>query len=198
MLKGVPVSPGVAVARAYSVDEVLAQREPRHLDGAALSTEITRLEAAIAAAGKELDAIVARVCQQLGEDEAAIFRGHRLLLRDPALITKVKTIILNKKVDARSALQEALEGYTALFEKIQDEYLKERMADIRDVIGRIMAQLALSTESCPPMLECDEPVILVAPEVLPSQALMLQRLKIVGIITEAGGSTGHAAILARS
>src|SRR5437763_196332 len=83
MLKGVPVSPGVAVARAYCVDEVLAQREPRHLDGAALSSEVTRLESAIGAASKELDAIVARVSQQLGEDEAAIFRGHRLLLRAP-------------------------------------------------------------------------------------------------------------------
>jgi len=197
MLKGVPVSPGVVVARAYCVDEVLAQREPHYLDGAALSGEVTRFETAIGAAGKELDAIVQRVTQQLGEDQAAIFRGHRLLLRDPALITKVKTIILNKKLDARSALQEALDDYTKLFEKIQDEYLKERMADIRDIVGRVMAQLALNQEpgAC---LECDEPVILVAPEVLPSQALMLQRLKIVGIITEAGGSTGHAAILARS
>src|SRR5438270_4575053 len=197
MLKGVPVSPGVVVARAYCVDEVLAQREPHQLDGAALSGEVTRFETAIAAAGQELDAIVTRVTQQLGEDEAAIFRGHRLLLRDPALITKVKTIILNKQIDARSALQEALDEYTKLFEKIQDEYLKERMADIRDVVGRIMAQLALNQPAAA-CLECDEPVVLVAPEVLPSQALALQRLKIVGIITEAGGSTGHAAILARS
>jgi phosphotransferase system enzyme I (PtsI) len=197
MLKGVPVSPGVVVARAYCVDEVLAQREPHHLDGAALSSEVTRFESAIAAASKELDAIVTRVTQQLGEDEAAIFRGHRLLLRDPALITKVKTTILNKKVDARTALQEALDDYTKLFEKIQDDYLKERMADIRDVVQRIMAQLALN-QAPGACLECDEPVILVAPEVLPSQALMLQRLKIVGIITEAGGTTGHAAILARS
>ncbi len=140
---------------------------------------------------------MARVSQQVGEDEASIFRGHRLLLRDPALITKVKTIILTKKVDARSALQEALDDYSKLFEKIQDEYLKERMADIRDVAQRIMAQLALHQDpgAC---LECDEEVILVAPEVLPSQVMVFQRLKIVGIITEAGGSTGHAAILARS
>src|SRR4051794_40134669 len=107
MLKGVPVSPGVVVARAYCVDEVLAQREPHHLDAAALSGEVTRFENAVTAASKELEAIVARVTQQLGEDEAAIFRGHRLLLRDPALNIKVKTLILNKKLDARSALQEA-------------------------------------------------------------------------------------------
>src|SRR5579863_2644112 len=115
MLKGVPVSPGVVVARAFCVDEVLAQREPHYLDGAALSSEVSRFENAITAASKELDAIVARVSQQLGEDEAAIFRGHRLLLRDPALRTKVRTIILDKKVDARTALQEALDDYTKLF-----------------------------------------------------------------------------------
>jgi phosphoenolpyruvate-protein phosphotransferase len=197
MLKGVPVSPGVTVARAYCVDPVLAPREPNQLDVARVSEEINRFDSAVHAAGQELDAIVARVCQQLGEEEAAIFRGHRLMLRDPALIGKVKTAIHNRHIDARSALHEVLDEYTALFATIQDEYLKERMSDIRDVIGRIMAQLALS-DTAPAALAGDEPVILVAPEILPSQALLLKRFNVVGIITEAGGSTGHAAILARS
>src|SRR5262249_22688723 len=78
----------------------------------------------------------------------------------------------------------------------QDQYLKERMADIRDVIGRIIAQLALQEGHH--TLEVDEPVIIVAPEVLPSQALTFERLKVAGIVTELGGSTGHAAILARA
>lgn len=197
MLKGVPVSPGVAVARAYCVDQVLARREPNQLDVARLSEEISRFDAACQAAGQELDAIVTRVGQQLGEEEAAIFRGHRLLLRDPALIGKVKTAILNRHVDARTALHEVLDEYTALFSQIQDEYLRERMADIRDVVGRVMAHLTLH-ETPSQAVRGDEPVILVAPEILPSQALLLKKLNIVGIITEAGGSTGHAAILARS
>lgn len=197
MHKGVPVSPGVVVARAYCVDEVLARREPQRLDEAALSEEVARFDNALNTASQELDAIVDRVSKQLGEDEAAIFRGHRLLLRDPALLTKVKTTILKKRVDARTALQEALEEYTTLFSKIPDEYLRERMADIRDVITRVMGRLAIE-ESPSHGLDYDEPVILVAHEVLPSQALMLKRLKIAGIITEAGGTTGHAAILARS
>jgi phosphoenolpyruvate-protein kinase (PTS system EI component) len=124
MLKGVPVSPGVAVARAYCVDEVLARREPQYLDEAALSQEASRFDAACQAAAADLDAIVARVTEQLGEEEAAIFRGHRLLLRDPALVTKVKTIILTRKVDASTALHETLDEYTQLFSAIQDEYLK--------------------------------------------------------------------------
>ena len=196
MRKGVPVAPGIAVARAYVVDEVLARREPHYLDAAALSDEITRFDKACAAAAQELEAIAARVSQQVGEDEAAIFRSHRMLLRDPTLIAKVKSAILNKKIDAPSALHEVLQEYTALFDKIQDDYMKERMADVRDVIGRVMAQLALHKPRC--MLEANEPIILVAPEVLPSQAMAFQRLKVAGILTESGGSTGHAAILARS
>src|SRR5262249_40964729 len=133
---------------------------------------------------------------QVGEEEAAIFRGHRLLLRDPALIAKVKNAILSRQIDAGTALQEVLDEYTALFSKIPDEYIKERMADIRDVVGRIVGQLALGDGR--QTLQADEPVIIVAPEVLPSQALAFHKLKIAGILTESGGTTGHAAILARS
>src|SRR5205807_2107110 len=80
--------------------------------------------------------------------------------------------------------------------KIQDQYLKERMADIKDVVTRIIAHLAL--KETPQCLAGGEPVILVAPELMPSQAALLEKLHVAGIITEAGGSTGHAAILARS
>src|SRR5438874_10166852 len=138
MLKGIAVSPGIAVARAYCVDTVLARREPQYLNAAALSEEIGRFDAACSAASQEMDATIVRVSQQLGDDEAAIFRGHRLLLRDPALVGKVKSSILHRQVDARTALHELLDEYTALFDKIQDEYLKERMADIRDVVTRVI------------------------------------------------------------
>ena len=196
MLKGIAVSPGIAVARAYCVDSVLARREPQYLDAAALSEEVARFDKACQAAGVEMDAIVARVREQVGDDEAAIFQSHRLLLRDPALVGKVKSAILHRCVDARTALHELLDEYTQLFEKIQDEYLKERMADIRDVVGRIMMHLSEDEET--DSLHGEEPIIVVAPEILPSQALLLEKLYVVGIITEAGGTTGHAAILARS
>src|SRR5438093_13374286 len=85
MKKGVPVSPGVAVARAFCVDEVLARREAAQLDVAAVTGEIQRFEDAVAAAAGELDAIVERVASQLGEEDAAIFRVHRMLLIYPGL-----------------------------------------------------------------------------------------------------------------
>src|SRR5947199_199785 len=99
MLKGMAVSPGITVARAYCVDSALARREPpQQLSAAALSEEITRFDNAGKAAEQELDAVVKRVREQLGDDEAAIFRAHRLLLKDPALIAKVKSIILHRRV----------------------------------------------------------------------------------------------------
>jgi phosphoenolpyruvate-protein phosphotransferase len=196
MRKGVPVSPGVAVARAYCVDEAFARREPHKVELPALSREVSRLEEACGAAAQELDAIITRVTQQLGEEEAAIFRSHRLLLRDPALVGKVKSIILHRQVDARTALHEALDEYSALFAQIHDEYLRERMADVRDVVTRIMGHLAL--EDSRRLLDFNEPVIVVASEILPSQAMTFDRLHVAGIITEHGGATGHAAILARS
>ncbi|MBL8793473.1 MAG: phosphoenolpyruvate--protein phosphotransferase [Planctomycetia bacterium] len=196
MKRGVPVSPGVAVARAYCVDQVLARREPNTLDIAALSGEISRFDTACAAAAGELDVIIGRVTQEVGKEQADIFQVHRLLLRDPALIGRVKAAILNRQVDAESALHELLDEYTAAFSKIDDEYLKERMADIRDVVGRLLGHLSLDQQQH--ILAASEAVIIVAPEVLPSQAMMFDRLQIAGILTETGGPTGHAAILSRS
>ncbi len=196
MKRGVPVSPGVAVAHAYCVDELLARQEPHQLDASALSSEVNRFTSACSAAAAELDAIVARVGKEVGDEEASIFRSHRLLLRDPALISKVRSNIVNHHVDARTALQETLQEYTHLFSTIQDEYLRERMADIRDVLGRVAAQLALQDGHH--IVNMEEPVILVAPEILPSQAATFKEMKVAGIVTETGGTTGHAAILARS
>src|SRR5262245_61690540 len=143
MRRGVAVSPGIAVGRAYCVDALLGRRRPQRLEASALSAEVERFDRACIEAGRELDAIVDRVSEQIGEQEAGIFRGHRMLLRDPALIGKVTTTILKRQVDAHTALHHVLDEYTALFARISDEYIKERMADLRDVAGRILAQLAL-------------------------------------------------------
>jgi phosphotransferase system enzyme I (PtsI) len=196
MRKGVPVSPGVAVARAYCIDEALVRREPYQLEAGGLSHEVSRFDLACEAAAQELETTIARVTQQLGEEEAGIFRAHRLLLRDHALVGKVKSIILSKHVDARSALHQFLDEYAALFAQIQDEYLKGQMTDVRDVVTRIIGHLALQSNQH--VIDVNEPVIVVAPEILPSQAMSFDRLHVAGIVTETGGATGHAAILARS
>jgi phosphoenolpyruvate-protein phosphotransferase len=196
MKKGVPISPGVAVAHAYCMDQAAGPHESYHLDAAVLSGEVARFDRACAAVARELDAIIARVAHQVGEDEAAIFRAHRQLLRDPGLTNKVKAAICGRQVDAPTALREVLDEYGRFFAQMSDAYLQERMADLRDVVNRLLAQLA--HEDHRPARNVHEPVILVAPEILPSQALTLDRQLIAGILTETGGATGHAAILARA
>ncbi|MFL5339104.1 MAG: phosphoenolpyruvate--protein phosphotransferase [Gemmataceae bacterium] len=199
MHKGLPVSPGVAIARAHRLDQVPARGDGRPLDPAAQATEVARFEQACVAAANELDDTVERLRTTVGEDEAAIFRAHRQLLRNPGrespLVAKVKAIIFDKKLDAGAALQVALDEYTALFANIADPYVRDRLTDLKDVVGRVQAHLdgnAIASD------EGGEPVVLVAAEILPSQAAMFDRLPVAGIVTEAGGTTGHAAILARA
>lgn len=200
MLRGVPVSPGVAVARARRLDEVAVRRAPGPLDAQALATETVRFEQACGAAADELDGIVERLRAQVGEEQAAIFRAHRQLLREPgretALVLKVKKAITQGRLDATAALQALLDEYTAMFAQIADPYLRERLTDIKDVVQRVQTHLAAKDMPC--VENVTEPVILVAREILPSQAVMFECLPVAGIATEAGGATGHAAILARA
>src|SRR5262249_12001485 len=128
MKKGVAISPGVVVAQAFRMDEALSRRrDAEPLDAAGVAAAIARLDVAraaraSAAAAHELDAVIEAVAREVDEGPASIFRAHRLLLRDPALMAKVKGYILNKHVNAAAALQMALEEYTALFAQIPDEY----------------------------------------------------------------------------
>jgi phosphoenolpyruvate-protein phosphotransferase len=184
------------VARAFCLDEAPRRSEALHLDAAALSGEASRFDQACAAVARELDAIIDRVSRQVGEDEAAIFRTHRLLVRDPTLAAKVRSAVLERQIDAATALREIVTEYDALLGRIADPYLQERMADLRDVIGRILDQLARARHQ--PALAVNEAVIIVAPEIRPSQTLTFDRDLVAGIVTESGGTTGHAAILARA
>jgi len=196
MIKGVPVSPGIAVARAHRVGEVINHHEPYSLDEQGLSGEVGRLERALNAVARELDDTIARVREQIGDEEAAIFRAHRQLLRDPGLHQKVLDRLRQQHIDAATALQQILDEYVQLFERLPDTYFQERLHDLRDVIGRVIARLTQDSGEHP--VTFTEPVILVALELLPSQAALIDKRWVAGILTEAGSATGHAAILARA
>ncbi len=162
----------------------------------AVAGEIARLNKACSAAAQDLDTPIARVAQQVSEGEADIFRVHQALLKDPTLVEKVTGVIRERRVDAPTALREVLDEYSTTLGRSRDEYLKERLADLQDVIDRIEAHLT-AEKAAPPLAE-EEPVIVVAAELLPSQVAEFDRRKVAGIVTERGGATGHAAILARA
>src|SRR5262249_46052398 len=111
MQRGLPLSPGVAVARAYRLDHRPTPSEPQEVDDAALAGEVARFDAACAAAAQLLDDTIARVAGQLGEDETAILRAHRRLLRDPGLLDKVRAVIRDQRLPAGAALQQVFDEY---------------------------------------------------------------------------------------
>src|SRR3954447_15360242 len=200
MHKGIAVSPGVVVGVAYRVDSVFGSSDPQPLaDPALVPEEIERFDRALAASAAELEAIIAKVAQQLGSAEADIFKSHLAIVNDETLVAKVRTLIENQHLTALSALQLVLQGYAATCARIEHDYDRERLADVRDVISRIGSHLTatMTPGGQGPELG-DDPVILVAHEILPSQAMSLGSLAIAGIVTETGGGTSHAAILARS
>jgi phosphotransferase system enzyme I (PtsI) len=196
MKRGIPISPGVAVAQAYCLDGVTPRPEAFYLDADSLSGEVARFEQACVEVARELEAVVARVSRQVGQEEAAIFHAHRMLLRDPTLLSRVKSAITQQRIDAATALRQTLDDYQTLFANLPDAYLRERFCDLEDVVGRLLAQLA-GPEALP-AVNLSGPLILVAREIFPSHTFSFDRDLVAGILTEGGGSTGHAAILARS
>ena len=204
MVKGVAVSPGVVVGIAHRVDPVLGISDPQPLDDpAAVIEEIARFQAAVAASAVDLAAIVVKVGEQLGPDEANIFRSHLQIVNDESMLAKVRGVIESQLVTALSAVGIVFQGYAASFARIEQDHFRERVADLRDVVSRIGSHLTtpstagISQETLGNQSSTD-PVILVAHEILPSQAMSLGSLPIAGIVTEAGGGTSHSAILARS
>ncbi len=203
MHKGVAVSPGVVVGVAYRVDSVFGSAEPQTLAGPELvGPEVERFDRAVATSAAELEAIVLKVAEQLGPAEADIFKSHLQIVNDESMLARVRGLIESQRVSALSALQDVLQGYAASFARIEQDYFRERVADLRDVISRIGSHLTVHptghTTHIAPGVDGDSPVILVAHEILPSQAMSLGSLAIAGVVTETGGGTSHAAILARS
>ncbi len=201
---GLAVSPGVAIARAHCIQDVLVGQEAEPLDDAAATNELARYDQAREKAVEDLRQLHHKVRGQVGDRAAAIFQVHESILHDPAFTAKVRCWIVESRQPAEAALRRLLDEYTALFSHTTDEYLKERLADVRDVVLRLAQHLAelrnaeLSNPESPRAEAVSGPVILVANELVPSHVITLGKHEVAGIVTQAGGRTSHAAILARS
>lgn len=208
MHKGVAVSPGVVVGIAHRIDSAFRPVEPQALPGPeAVPAEVERFDRAVARSAAELQQVIDRVAARLGPDEASIFQSHLTILNDPSLQRRVRELIETRHKTALAALHDVLQDFAARFARSEHEYFRERMADISDVINRLGSHLGAPPAAGPPVdgtgadgpsRDGSEPIILVAHELLPSQAMSLGDLAIAGVVTETGGGTSHAAILARS
>ncbi|MDA5109759.1 phosphoenolpyruvate--protein phosphotransferase [Brevibacillus thermoruber] len=191
---GVAASSGVAIGKAFLLANPHLQIETVSVEDP--SSEIKRLKDALEQAKEDLREISERAEREMGPDKAAIFQAHLLVLEDPELVETVKGKIAAEKVNAESALHETAQTFIELFEQMDNEYMKERAADIRDVTKRVLCHL-LGVEFAAPS-DLAEEVILVAEDLTPSDTAQLDRRYVKGFVTDIGGRTSHSAIMARS
>jgi phosphotransferase system enzyme I (PtsI) len=196
MRRGIAVSPGVAIGTAYVIHEIFVNPDTKRLEDTEITAELANYETARDKAGADLRALEKKVDAQVGHDEATIFAVHQKVLRDPAFTNKIRNWIVEERMTAGASLHRLLGEYTAIFSKTEDAYLREKLNDIRDVIIRLSNHLSHSKDSADKMVE--GPLIVVADELLPSQAVALGDFDVHGIVTQAGSQTSHAAIIARS
>ncbi|MDN4527050.1 phosphoenolpyruvate--protein phosphotransferase [Fictibacillus fluitans] len=193
-ISGIAASAGIAIAKAFILENPELTIEKKRVEDTA--SEINRFSAAVEKAKGELQIIKENALRDLGEDKAAIFAAHLLVLEDPELIDAVKTKIEGENVNAESAMDEISGMFINMFEQMDNEYMKERAADIRDVSKRVLAHLLGVQFSSPASIA--EEVIIIAEDLTPSDTAQLNRQFVLGFATDIGGRTSHSAIMSRS
>jgi len=194
ILKGIAASSGIAIGKAYRLVEPDLSFSKKAISNA--EEEISRFHEAVNAAKADLQAIRAKALESLGEDKAAIFDAHLLVLSDPELLSSIEDKIKTDKSNAENALKETADMFISIFEQMDNEYMKERAADIKDVTKRVLAHL-LGVKIPNPGLIAEE-VIIIAEDLTPSDTAQLNKDFVKGFTTDIGGRTSHSAIMARS
>jgi phosphoenolpyruvate-protein phosphotransferase (PTS system enzyme I) len=196
-LNGQGVSPGIGIGRAIVVTRGTANlrfRIPeRRIEG-----ELARLDRARAQARVQIEHIKQRIAAAAGADHAYLFDAQLLLLDDPMLVDRAAAIIRAERLNAESAIQRALDEVSALFDEVDDLYLRERKGDVEDVVGRLCMNLRAGGDPLDLFRDVEGPVVLVAEELSPSLIAQLDGERLAAFVTDAGSWTYHTAILARS
>ncbi|MFS0782498.1 phosphoenolpyruvate--protein phosphotransferase [Bacillus sp. 1P06AnD] len=194
MLNGIAASNGIAIAKAYRLIEPDLSFSKKDISN--VEEEVSRFQKAVETSKTELQAIRDKANAELGADKAAIFEAHLLVLSDPELLGPIEDKIKSEKVNAEVALKEVADMFVTMFESMDNEYMKERAADIRDVTKRVLAHL-LGVQIPNPSMVTEE-VIVVAEDLTPSDTAQLNRTYVLAFTTDIGGRTSHSAIMARS
>ncbi|EGQ2887323.1 phosphoenolpyruvate--protein phosphotransferase [Staphylococcus pseudintermedius] len=194
IIKGIAASDGVAIAKAYLLVEPDLSFNNEKTDQP--EAEVRKFNEALNNSKIELTKIRNHAEEQLGADKAAIFDAHLLVLDDPELIQPIEEKIKNESASAPQALTEVTQNFITIFESMDNEYMKERAADIRDVAKRVLAHI-LGVELPNPSI-IDESVIIVAHDLTPSDTAQLNKQYVQGFVTNIGGRTSHSAIMSRS
>ncbi|CNL00589.1 phosphoenolpyruvate-protein phosphotransferase PtsI [Yersinia proxima] len=196
MISGILVSPGIAFGKALLLkeDEIVINRKKISADQ--VEQEVERFKTGRAKAAEQLEAIKTKAEASLGEEKAAIFEGHIMLLEDEELEQEIIALIKDDKQSADAAAYSVIEGQAKALEELDDEYLKERAADVRDIGKRLLKNILGLT--IVDLSAIPDEVILVATDLTPSETAQLNLEKVLGFITDLGGRTSHTSIMARS
>ncbi|NMS91226.1 phosphoenolpyruvate--protein phosphotransferase [Clostridioides difficile] len=192
--KGIGASPGVALGKALVVEHSELVIEKKSIDN--VEVEIAKLENAVAVSKEELIKVKEKASEELGAEEAEIFEAHLLVLEDPELIGSAIDKIKTENVNAEYALNEIKEMFVSMFESMDNEYMKERAADIKDVTNRILRHiLGIKVVD---LSALSEEVVLIAHDLTPSDTATMNKKMVLGFLTDIGGRTSHTAIMSRT
>ena len=194
MLKGIAASRGIAIAKAYRLVEPDLSIVKKLVED--VEEELKRFQRALESSKTELEDIREKAQVELGADKAAIFEAHLLVLSDPEFVSQIVAKIESEKVNAEYVLKEVADRFITMFEQMDNEYIKERKGDIRDVTNRILSHL-LGVQIMNPSMILEESII-VADDLTPSDTAQLNCMYVKGFTTNVGGLTSHSAIMAHS
>lgn len=192
-IRGIGASAGIAIGPVFQYVTHAQVVEQRQVDD--VEPELTRLDAALAQASQEIQALTAQAQKDVGSSNASIFEAHEMFLSDPELLEQVRTRIETQHINAEYAWQESTDQYASTLRSISDEYLAARATDVEDVARRVMRILQGSDEQAAQFME---PSVIVASELTPSATVTLDKHKVLAFCTARGGSTSHVAILSKA
>jgi phosphoenolpyruvate-protein phosphotransferase (PTS system enzyme I) len=195
--RGIPVSAGVCRGKLLVLGRSRPSIARRQLSEPELAEEINRLERALVQTRHQILEVQQKVSAGMGAQEGSIFDAHLLVLEDRTLLDEVVRVIQTERVNAEHAFHGVAERYAATLAAIEDEYLRERASDMRDVTGRVLNNL-LGYEEEADLRHLKEPCIVISHDLTPSNTAQLDKRKVLGFATDVGSRTSHTAIMARS
>ncbi|HDR0618790.1 phosphoenolpyruvate-protein phosphotransferase PtsI [Pasteurella multocida] len=196
MISGIPASPGIVFGKALVLKEEKIVLDMQKISESQIDSEIARFYQGRNAAVEQLSAIRDRAAKTLGEEKAAIFEGHLMILEDEELEEEIIDYLRTNKVNAGVAASKIIDQQVTMLSEIDDEYLRERAGDIRDIGNRLIKNIL--GMHIVDLGDINEEAILVAYDLTPSETAQLNLDKVLGFITDIGGRTSHTSIMARS
>ncbi|SIT39800.1 Phosphoenolpyruvate-protein phosphotransferase [Paraburkholderia piptadeniae] len=197
-LHGIPVSRGIAIGRAYLIAPAALDVDHYLIEPTQIEDEVERFRAAQQVVHQELDELRADLAADAPTEMGAFLDVHSMILNDAMLVQETIDLIRTRRYNVEWALTEQLERLTRHFDEVEDEYLRERKADIEQVVERVLKALAGATGSLVSIHgRCDE-MIVVAHDIAPADMMQFKTQTFQGFVTDLGGRTSHTAIVARS